>query len=87
MAAKATWRGDLISIVDWLAHELDHLGVDVQLNTFADATLVGAMAPDIVIVATGGVPDVDWFPGAELCLSTWDALQGPQSAAGTVLVV
>jgi hypothetical protein len=86
LAAKVAWRGDLIGIVDWLARELDHLGVDVCLNTYATADLVAAAAPDIVIVATGGIPDLEWLPGAELCLSTWDALQGPQPAAGTVMV-
>ena len=31
---------------------------------------------DVVIVATGGVPDIDWIDGAEHCTSVWDVLTG-----------
>ena len=32
--------------------------------------------PDVVIVATGGTPDLDWLDGAEHCTSAWDVLTG-----------
>jgi hypothetical protein len=42
--------------------------------------------PDVVIVATGGLPNVDVTSGADHCLNTWDVLTGHASASGTVLV-
>src|SRR4030095_7339385 len=57
LAVRATWRRDLIAIVDWRTAELARLGVDVRLNTYATADDVLREKPDAVIVATGGMPD------------------------------
>ncbi|MCK6453017.1 MAG: NADH:flavin oxidoreductase [Alphaproteobacteria bacterium] len=85
-AVRATWRRDLIAIVDWRAAELERLGVDVRLNTYAEAADVLREAPDAVIVATGGVPDLDWFEGAEHCASVWDVLADATKAKEDVIV-
>ena len=61
---RATWRRDLIAIVDWRAAELERLGVEVRLNSYAEADDVLREQPDAVIIATGGVPDTDWLDGA-----------------------
>ncbi len=84
LAAQASARKDLIGITDWLSSEVDHLGIDVRWNSFADAPDVLAEAPDVVIVATGGLPDTDIVDGAEPCLSTWDVLGGTK-LSGKVL--
>lgn len=39
--------------VEWWTRELNRLGVDVRLGTFADSGLMESLAPDAVIVATG----------------------------------
>lgn len=85
VAALAGWRKDLIGIVDWYARELEELGVDIRWNTVAGLGEVEAEDPDIVIVATGGVPDTDLAPGSELAISVWDALTGP-ALSGDILV-
>lgn len=85
LAARATWRKDLIGIVDWYEGELQALSVDVQWNCFADDDTVRQYQPDIVIVATGGVPDTDFVSGGDLCLSVWDVLGG-MDISGKVLV-
>lgn len=85
IASKASWRKDLIGIVDWYAGELDALGVHVQWNTFADKDTIAAINADTVIIATGGVPDTDIVPGADACLSVWDALTGGE-LSGSVLI-
>ena len=54
IAARASWRRDLIGIVRWLSEELQHLGVEVRYNTYAEAADVHELAPDVVVVATGG---------------------------------
>lgn len=86
LAAMAGWRKGMIGITDWLAAELDHLGVTVHLNRYAEADDVLAETPDIVILATGGLPIQD-LPegGADLTLTAWDILGQPETPTGRVL--
>jgi len=86
LAARAGWRRDLISIVDWRVAELELLGVDVRCNTYADASDVLGLDPDVVIVASGGLPNFGDLEGEDLCLSTWDLLSGDARPAERVLV-
>ena len=85
LASLAGWRRDLIGIVDWYAQRLEDLKVDIRWNTLADLSEVQAESPDIVVVASGGVPDSDFVPGGQMAISVWDALTGP-SLAGDILV-
>ena len=86
LAAKATWRGDLLGIAQWLASEVEHLGVTMHLNRYAEAEDVLAERPDVVVVATGGVPNVEWVEGAEHVVSVWDVLGGQVEPGAEVLV-
>ena len=87
LAAKATWRGELIGIAHWLGTEVARLGVDVRLNRLAEADDVLAEDADVVIVATGGLPNVGHFEGRELAVTAWDVLAGQVACGGEVLVV
>jgi 2,4-dienoyl-CoA reductase-like NADH-dependent reductase (Old Yellow Enzyme family)/thioredoxin reductase len=86
LAARASWRKDLIGVVDWRRQELERLGVEVRLNAYAERDDVVAEAPDVVIVATGGTPDLDWLDGAELCTNVWEAVTGNAPLASEILV-
>ena len=86
LAVRATWRRDLIAIVDWRTAELARLGVEVRLNTYATAEDILREKPDAVIIATGGVPDTAWLDGAEHCTTVWDILSGTASAKDEVIV-
>ncbi len=86
MGTQASWRKDLIGIIDWRARELERLGVDVRLNHFAEPDDVLAEQPDAVIIATGGTPDLDWLPGAEHCTNAWDVLTGSVSLGSEIIV-
>ena len=85
LAAQASWRGELAGIIEWRSRELERLGVEVCLNYPVEPGSVEDDA-DIVIVATGGVPDLDWIDGAEHCTSVWDVLTGAASAAEDSIV-
>ena len=74
LAEKAIWRRDLAGVVEWRKEELERLVVDVRLNTYAEVEDVTSEEPDIVIIATGGLPDLEQIQGAELCTSNWDAI-------------
>ena len=40
----------------------------------------------MVVIATGGVPDLEWLDGHQHCLSTWDILAGTSAPNGDVLI-
>ncbi|MBV8650881.1 MAG: FAD-dependent oxidoreductase, partial [Alphaproteobacteria bacterium] len=86
LAARASWRRDIVGIIDWRRQELERLGVDVRLNAYAERADVLKEQPDVVIVATGGTPDIEWLPGADLCTSVWDAISGAVPLAGDIIV-
>lgn len=86
MGTTASWRKDLVGIVDWRAAEIERLGVRVHLNTYAEAEHVLAERPDAVIVATGGVPNIGWIKGAEHVTSVWDAIGGSVPLGAEIIV-
>ncbi len=85
-AAKGPKRESLAGIARWLEGQVRKLGVDLRLDTEATAAMVAAETPDVVVVATGGDPDVGPFAGAELAVTTWDILDGRVEPGETVLV-
>src|SRR5690606_23596142 len=56
LAVQARRRAEIIGLVDWRVGELERLGAEIHFNTLAEAEDVLALDPDIVIVATGGLP-------------------------------
>jgi dimethylglycine catabolism A len=86
LAASGSWRKDLIGIIDWRVGELQRLGVTMHLNRYVDENDLARYEPEVVIVATGGVPDLQSLTGGELCKSVFDALTEAPPQTGTVLV-
>ncbi len=86
LGARGGWRRDLIGIVDWRVHELERLAVDVQLNQFAEPDDVLREGPEVVVIATGGIPDLDWIDGASHCTTVWDALSGAVPLGNEIIV-
>ncbi len=77
LASSTARRRDLIGIVDWRVQEAKHSGVEFRYGVFADADTVLAEDPDVVVVATGGMPDRSFLgSGQDLVLDTWDVLGG-----------
>ncbi|WP_084294410.1 NADH:flavin oxidoreductase [Leisingera aquimarina] len=87
LAAKGMTRRQIWGVADWLISEAERLGVEVRLNTYAEADDVLAEDPDAVIVATGGWPEGLEIPGGHLITSGWEVLSGEARAAGEVLLL
>jgi 2,4-dienoyl-CoA reductase-like NADH-dependent reductase (Old Yellow Enzyme family) len=86
IAARAPRRQDIIGITDWLFNQAKRLGVEVHLNFYAEAADVLAQTPEVVFIATGGLPDASFLgDGAGLAVSSWDILNGGVRPAGEVL--
>ena len=58
----------------------------MHLNRYAETSDVLDERPDIVITATGGVPNLDRVAGAEHVVSVWDVLGGQVEPGAEVLV-
>ena len=86
LASRATWRKGLSGIVAWLEQRLQALGVELRFNCLAGAEEVLAETPDVVVIATGGLPNVGHFEGRELATTSWDLLAGGVAAEGDLLV-
>ena len=87
LAARTARRRELIGIVDWRLSELARMGAALHFNLYAGADDVLALAPDVVFVATGGVPDTEVLhEGNDLVVSSWDVLGGTAMPSGRVLV-
>jgi hypothetical protein len=56
LAGRSPRRRDLLGIVDWRVAELQHHKVDLRLGVFAERDEVLAEEPDLVVIATGGLP-------------------------------
>ncbi len=63
LAARVPGRGELMDIVDFLSCEIERLGVALRLNTKLDDALLEALAPQVVILASGSLPDMPIIKG------------------------
>jgi 2,4-dienoyl-CoA reductase-like NADH-dependent reductase (Old Yellow Enzyme family)/thioredoxin reductase len=80
-------RREMISIIDWRMARCEERGVQFRFNTLADAQLVQQESPDVVIVATGGLPHTDVLTkGNELVVSSWDIISGDVKPGRNVLL-
>lgn len=86
LAARTDRHSEKLAMVGWLTDECRRAGVDIRLSTYAETSDVLALRPEVVIVATGGMPNPAFpGPGADLVLSTWDVMAG-RPPQGRVLV-
>ena len=87
LAARVPRRREIIGIVDWLAAEIARLPVDLRFNHLAEKDDVLAEDPDVVIVATGGLPNTAVLEaGQTLVTTTWDLLGGHVRPARAVIL-
>ena len=87
IAAQVERRRELMGIVDWRYAQLQRLAVDMRFNCFADADSVLVEQPNVVLVATGGTPNLSFLQqGESLVTTTWDVLTGMNRPQTDVLV-
>ncbi len=87
LTAQSERRREMIGIVDWRMSQCEKLGVTFRFNTWADADAIAAENPDVVIIATGGLPHTDVLAkGNELVVSSWDIISGDVKPGTNVLI-
>ncbi len=87
LTALSPGRAEMIGIIDWRMDECDRAGVGFRFNTYAEADDVLAEAPEVVILATGGLlAPAPLARGAELVTGAWDILSGDVKPGAEVIV-
>lgn len=87
IAAKVERRREILGIIDWRYAQLQKLSVQMHFNHYVEVADITKQQPDVVIIATGGLPNLAFLrTGAELATTTWDILTGSVTIASDVLV-
>jgi 2,4-dienoyl-CoA reductase-like NADH-dependent reductase (Old Yellow Enzyme family) len=87
IAAGLKRRREILGIIEWRVAACLRSGVEIRFNAYADAADVAKENPDVVVVATGGLPNTSFLDeGADLATTTWDILSGTVKPAGSVLL-
>ena len=89
LTAQSPRRREMISIIDWRMSQCAARDVAFHFNTWAEASDVTALNPDVVIIATGGLPNTELFEtgkDAEHVVSSWDIIAGDVAPARSILI-
>ncbi|MEM9574262.1 MAG: FAD/NAD(P)-binding oxidoreductase, partial [Pseudomonadota bacterium] len=82
-------RREMISIIDWRVAQCEKHGVEFRFNSWAEVDDVTALNPDVVIIATGGLPNTELFEtrgDAKNVVTSWDIIAGDVKPAENILV-
>ncbi|WP_300548720.1 NADH:flavin oxidoreductase [Roseovarius sp.] len=89
LTAQNPRRREMISIIDWRMAQCAARDVEFRFNTWAEAEDVTALNPDVVIIATGGMPNTELFETGkeqDLVVTAWDIIAGDVKPGQNVLI-
>ncbi len=87
LTAQSERRREMIGIIDWRMSQCEKYDVTFHFNTWAEADTIQAEKPDVVIIATGGLPHTEVLSsGNELVVSSWDIISGDVKPGTNVLI-
>ncbi len=82
-------RREMISIIDWRMSQCAARDVELHFNTWAEADDVTALNPEVVIIATGGLPNTELFESRkdqDLVVTAWDIISGDVKPGQDILI-
>ena len=89
LTAQNPRRREMMSIIDWRMSQCAARDVEFRFNTWAEAADITAVNPDVVIVATGGLPNTELFEtrqDQDLVVTAWDIIAGDVKPGQNVLI-
>ena len=87
LTARSRARQEMIGIIDWRMSQCTTRGVNFKFESWAEEEDILAEQPDVVIVATGGLPHTEVLKcGNDLTVSSWDILSGSVKPGRNVLL-
>jgi mycofactocin system FadH/OYE family oxidoreductase 2 len=89
IAARIPKREDFAEVPRYYTYQMNHLGVEVVLETTVTAEIAREKRPDAVVVAVGSVPSQPPVPGGDRDNVVWvrDVLQGEADVGENVVVI
>jgi len=77
LSAVPDFKQDYHLLIKYLANQIKKLGVTVKFGKEATPELIQRMRPDVVLVATGGIPSTPEIPGKDrdIVISSQDILK------------
>ncbi|WP_298853182.1 NADH:flavin oxidoreductase [uncultured Ruegeria sp.] len=87
LTAQSRRRAEMIGIIDWRMAQCAARNVKFHFNIFAEIDDITSLSPDMVVIATGGLPETSILEtGNELAVSAWDILSGDVQPGENVLI-
>jgi 2,4-dienoyl-CoA reductase-like NADH-dependent reductase (Old Yellow Enzyme family)/thioredoxin reductase len=87
LTAQSARRREMMGIIDWRMAQCHARGVTFLFDTYAQEEEILEHSPDVVIIATGGVPHTEVLnEGNEWVVSTWDIISGSVKPGSDVLL-
>ena len=89
LTAQSDRRREMISIIDWRMSQCAARDVEFRFNTWAETQDITALKPDVVIIATGGLPNTELFESGveqDLVVTSWDLISGDVKPGSNVLI-
>ncbi|MEE9333294.1 MAG: NADH:flavin oxidoreductase [Granulosicoccaceae bacterium] len=89
ICAMTPRRREMMSIIEWREAQCMAKGVTFKFNHYAELADVTALSADVVIIATGGLPNIELFESgqdAKLVETSWDMITGDVKPADDILI-
>ena len=89
LSAKSKRRKDMLGIIDWRIAQCSKKNVKFNFNLYAESKDIINEDPDIVIIATGGTPNLELFETKKELphvFSSWDIISGDIKPAENILI-
>jgi len=89
LTAQSPRRREMISIIDWRMAQCAARDVKFHFNTWAEADDVINQNPDVVIIATGGMPNTELLESGKdtpHVTTSWDIIAGDVKPAQSILI-
>ena len=89
LTAQNPRRREMISIIDWRMAQCAARDVEFHFNTWAEADVVINQNPDVVIIATGGMPNTELLESGNdtpHVTTSWDIIAGDVKPADSILI-
>ena len=89
LAAVPPSKQDFTTLVAWQRRQMEHLGVEVKMNTEYTVQMAKEERPDVIVIATGSREKMLPLPGldAENVFKAQDILSGRKTLTGKNVVV
>ena len=89
LSAQSKRRKEMLGIINWRMEQCEKKNVRFNFNILAESKDITAENPEVVIIATGGIPNMELFEAKknlDNVFSSWDIISGDIKPAKNILI-